>query len=57
MSEKKKINLAEAMKQKLAQKQQQQAKGKQDKGIVKNTQTLKSQFSKKPGATRRKMGS
>jgi hypothetical protein len=57
MSEKKKINLAEAMRQKLAQKQQQQAQGKQEKGIVKTSQTLKSQFSKKPGTTRRKMGS
>ncbi|GGH78439.1 hypothetical protein JOD43_000978 [Pullulanibacillus pueri] len=57
MTEKKKINLAEAMKQKLAQKQQAQAQGKFGKNSPVKPQTLKSQLSKKPSNTRRKMGS
>ncbi|MDQ0220171.1 hypothetical protein [Peribacillus cavernae] len=55
MSENKKLSLADAVKQKLAQKQE-QAQGKQENGLVKNTKTLKSQMTKKPSNTRRKMG-
>ena len=56
MSEKKKINLADAMKQKLAQKQQQTGKGRTENGIVKKTQPLKSQLTKKPNNQRKRMG-
>lgn len=56
MSEKKKVNLAEAMKQKLAQKQQQTSNGKLENGIVKKTQPLKSQLTKKPNNQRKRMG-
>lgn len=56
MSEKKKVNLAEAMKQKLAQKQQQTSNGKFENGIVKKTQPLKSQLTKKPNNQRKRMG-
>ncbi|WP_180994304.1 hypothetical protein [Bacillus sp. Marseille-P3661] len=56
MSEKKKINLAEAMKQKLAQKQQDQVAGQKGKGLVKKTQPLTSQLTKKPNNQRKRMG-
>ncbi len=56
MTEKKKISLAEAMKQKLAQKQQQTNNGKLENGIVKKTQPLKSQLTKKPNNQRKRMG-
>jgi hypothetical protein len=56
MSEKKKVSLAEAMKQKLAQKQQQTSNGKLENGIVKKTQPLKSQLTKKPNNQRKRMG-
>lgn len=56
MSEKKKVSLAEAMKQKLAQKQQQTNNGKLENGIVKKTQPLKSQLTKKPNNQRKRMG-
>lgn len=56
MSEKKKISLAEAMKQKLAQKQQESGHGKQDNGLVKKTQPMKSQLTKKPNNQRKRMG-
>lgn len=57
MSEKKKVSLAEAMKQRLAQKQEEQANNKQGKGMGHQKHSLKSQVSKKPSNTRRKMGS
>lgn len=56
MSEKKKVSLAEAMKQKLAQKQQQASNGKLENGLVKKTQPLKSQLTKKPNNQRKRMG-
>ncbi|KEF39046.1 hypothetical protein M670_01432 [Schinkia azotoformans MEV2011] len=56
MSEKKKIGLAEAIKQKLAQKQQQTNNGKLENGLVKKTQPLKSQLTKKPNNQRKRMG-
>ncbi|WP_233569848.1 hypothetical protein [Falsibacillus albus] len=55
MAEKKKVSLAEAMKQKLAEKKG-QAQAKHDNGLVKKTQPMKSQMTKKPSNTRRKMG-
>ncbi|WP_199484538.1 hypothetical protein [Peribacillus glennii] len=55
MAENKKISLADAVKQKLAQKQG-QAQDKQGNGLVKNTKKLTSQMTKKPSNTRRKMG-
>ncbi|WEG14793.1 hypothetical protein PU629_10770 [Pullulanibacillus sp. KACC 23026] len=57
MSEKKKVNLAEAMKQKLAEKKQQQTQGKNGTGFGNQKQTMKSQQFKKVSNTRRKMGS
>lgn len=56
MSEKKKVSLAEAMKQRLAEKQQQANNGKFENGIVKKTQPLKSQLTKKPNNQRKRMG-
>ncbi|RDI39922.1 hypothetical protein [Falsibacillus pallidus] len=55
MTEKKKVSLAEAMKQKLAEKKGLQ-ETKHDTGLVKQTQKMKSQMTKKPSNTRRKMG-
>lgn len=57
MPEKKKVNLAEAMKQRLEQKKAEQAQGKQDKKLAPKNQTMKSQLHKKANTTRRKMGS
>lgn len=57
MTEKKKISLAEAMKQKLAQKQEEQANGNQSKGHLSNTKKLTSQSTQKAKSMRRKMGS
>ncbi|WP_274649087.1 hypothetical protein [Paenibacillus humicola] len=55
--ETKKISLAEAVKQKLAQKKQAQAEGKQQKfSPGGNQQTLKSQNTKKVNNQRKKMG-
>ncbi|WP_409304286.1 hypothetical protein [Peribacillus sp. SCS-155] len=51
----KKLSFAEAVKQKLAQKQG-SGNGKQDNGLVRKTQPLKNQMTKKPSNTRRKMG-
>lgn len=56
MSEKKKISLAEAMKQKLAQKQQQADNSKFENGIVKKTKPLQSQLTKKPNNQRKRTG-
>lgn len=53
-TEKKKINLAQAMKEKLAQKKQ-QSEGKRT-GIVKSTQPLKSQLTKKPNNQKKRTG-
>lgn len=56
-TEKKKVSLQELMKQQLANKKQAQANGKlANKGLAQN-QKMKSQQSKKPSNTRRKMGS
>ncbi|MFD2682992.1 hypothetical protein [Bacillus seohaeanensis] len=55
MSEKKKVSLAEAMKQKLAQ-QTSQAVERQGQGLVKKTQPLKNQLSKKPNNQRKRTG-
>ena len=55
MTEKKKVSLAEAMKQKLAEKKG-QGNSKHENGMVKKTQPMKSQMAKKPSNTRRKMG-
>lgn len=57
MTEKKKVSLAEAMKQRLAQKKEEQAQGTQDKNFSQGPQTMKSQLSKKESSTPRKMGS
>lgn len=54
-TEKKKISLAQAMKDKLAQQKQQQSSGKQN-GIVKSTQPLKSQLTKKPNNQKKRTG-
>ncbi|EDL64390.1 hypothetical protein [Bacillus sp. SG-1] len=53
-TEKKKINLAQAMKEKLAQKKE-QSEGKRT-GIVKSTQPLKSQLTKKPNNQKKRTG-
>ncbi|MBM7703410.1 hypothetical protein [Metabacillus iocasae] len=53
-TEKKKISLQEAMKQKLASKQQNQASNQH--GLVKSTQQLKSQQTKKTNNQRKRMG-
>ena len=52
----KKISLAEAAKQKLAQKKLAQAEGKNQKHQATGNQMMKSQQTKKPSNTRRKMG-
>ena len=57
MAEKKKVNLAEAMRQRLEQKKAEQAQDKQDKKFSQKNQTMKSQLHKKASTTRRKMGS
>ena len=57
MDEKKKVNLAEAMRQRLEQKKAEQAQDKQDKKFSQKNQTMKSQLHKKASTTRRKMGS
>jgi hypothetical protein len=54
-AEKKKINLAEAMKEKLAQQKQQQSNGKQNR-LVKSTQPLKNQLTKKPNNQKKRTG-
>jgi hypothetical protein len=53
-SEKKKINLAQAMKEKLAQ--QKQRSGMKNNGLVKTTQPLKSQLTKKPNNQKKRTG-
>jgi hypothetical protein len=55
MSEKKKVNLAEAMKQRLVQ-QTSRVQERQDQGLVKKTQPLKNQLSKKPNNQRKRTG-
>jgi hypothetical protein len=57
MTEKKKVSLAEAMKQRLEQKKAEQAQNKQDKKFAPKSQNMKSQLHKKASSTRRKMGS
>ncbi|WP_168413051.1 hypothetical protein [Bacillus salacetis] len=54
-SEKKKISLAQAMKDKLAQQKQQQPNGKQNR-LVKSTQPLKNQLTKKPNNQKKRTG-
>ncbi|WP_456272194.1 hypothetical protein [Bacillus sp. AK031] len=54
-TDKKKISLAQAMKDKLAQQKQNQAQGKQ-KAMVKSTQPLKSQLTKKPNNQKKRTG-
>jgi len=55
--EQKKISLADAVKQKLAQKKQEQANGSKQKfGPGGNQQTMKSQNTKKVNNQRKKMG-
>ncbi|REE66960.1 hypothetical protein A8990_14612 [Paenibacillus taihuensis] len=58
VQEPKKVSLAEAVKQKLAQKKQEQANGagKQKHGPGGNQQTMKSQNHKKVNNQRKKMG-
>lgn len=56
MTEKKKVSLADAMKQRLAQKKEEQAQNKTGNGFNQKQQTMKSQLSKKANVTRRKMG-
>ncbi|MGD6801154.1 hypothetical protein ACQCVK_11040 [Rossellomorea vietnamensis] len=53
-TEKKKISLAEAMKEKLAQKKQQS--GSNPNRLVKSTQPLKSQLTKKPNNQKKRTG-
>jgi hypothetical protein len=54
-TDKKKISLAQAMKDKLAQQKQNQAQGKQNT-IVKSTQPMKSQLTKKPNNQKKRTG-
>jgi hypothetical protein len=54
-TDKKKINLAQAMKEKLAQQKQQSGENKL-KGIVKSTQPLKNQLTKKPNNQKKRTG-
>lgn len=56
-TEKKKVSLQELMKQQLANKKQAQANGKQGNMGMAGNQKMKSQQTKKPTNTRRKMGS
>ncbi|MGF2614940.1 hypothetical protein ACQUWN_04930 [Rossellomorea aquimaris] len=53
-TEKKKISLAQAMKEKLAQKKQQS--GSNPSRLVKSTQPLKSQLTKKPNNQKKRTG-
>lgn len=53
-TEKKKISLAEAMKEKLAQKKQQSSSN--PNRLVKSTQPLKSQLTKKPNNQKKRTG-
>ncbi|WP_316570231.1 hypothetical protein [Neobacillus sp. YIM B06451] len=56
-TEKKKISLQEAMKQQLANKKNQAAAAKGNGATDTSTKKMKSQMTKKPSNTRRKMGS
>ncbi|MGW6663732.1 hypothetical protein [Peribacillus sp. NPDC055009] len=56
MSENKKLSLADAVKQKLAQKQAGLSKDKLETGVVKKTKQLKSQLTKKPNNQRKRTG-
>ncbi len=56
MSENKKLSLADAVKQKLAQKQAETSKDKLETGVVKKTKPLKSQLTKKPNNQRKRTG-
>ena len=56
MSENKKMSLADAIKQKLAQKQAQTTKGTKETGVVKTAKPLKNQLTKKPNNQRKRMG-
>ncbi|WML50204.1 hypothetical protein RCG23_10555 [Neobacillus sp. PS3-34] len=53
---KKKISLQEAMKQQLENKKNQASAGKGNSGMDTSTKKMKSQQTKKPSNTRRKMG-
>lgn len=53
---KKKISLQEAMKQQLENKKNQSSAGKGNKNADVSTKKMKSQLTKKPSNTRRKMG-
>ncbi|WP_078411631.1 hypothetical protein [Priestia abyssalis] len=54
--EKKKVNLEEAIKQKLASKKQNQATGRNESNPVKMTQSMKSQQTKKRNNQRKRTG-
>ncbi|MDW7613934.1 hypothetical protein SC499_04185 [Peribacillus simplex] len=56
MSENKKLSLADAVKQKLAQKQAGSSKDKLETSVVKKTKQLKSQLTKKPNNQRKRTG-
>jgi hypothetical protein len=56
MPENKKLSLADAVKQKLAQKQAGSSKDKLETGVVKKTKQLKSQLTKKPNNQRKRTG-
>ncbi|AZV41214.1 MULTISPECIES: hypothetical protein [Peribacillus] len=56
MSETKKMSLADAIKQKLAQKQAQTTAGTKETGVVKTAKPLKNQLTKKPNNQRKRMG-
>lgn len=55
-SEKKKISLQEAIKQKLASKKQEQSSGKSSMHAAKTPQKMKSQQTKKPNNQRKRTG-
>lgn len=56
MSENKKISLAEAIKQKLAQKQASSKQSTKETGVVKTAKPLKNQLTKKPNNQRKRTG-
>ena len=56
MSENKKLSLADAVKQRLAQKQAISSQDKLETGVVKKTKQLKSQLTKKPNNQRKRTG-
>lgn len=56
MSENKKMTLAEAVKQKLAQKQASSNQATKETGVVKTAKPLKNQLTKKPNNQRKRTG-